>query len=231
MSSVCEMGCWDWPWSHFSVTGGAESSTSCNAFPSTAALTVQMRKNQLNTLKWLLMVDLSSRSEQKLWGETVKRKMSPSKKCHHFDICSLLTFLHCCTRDSHFKCQQAHRSQGGWRGLAVGGYCGRADLIKQQAAAVRPLVPRRPISLPQCEGIKVTECNHCLLSAKWGEWVGMRLSDRPAVACPPCQPYWIMTRQEVARYEPRGAAVRYHGRGYSMRRRGGKVTEMKPVCM
>lgn len=68
-------------------------------------------------------------------GETVKRKMSPSKKCHHFDIGSPLTFLHRCTRDSHFKCQQAHRSQGGE--LA----CGRADLIKQQATTVHPPPP------------------------------------------------------------------------------------------
>lgn len=46
------------------------------------------------------------------------------------------------------------------------------------------------------------------LICQWGEWAGKRLSDRPAVACPPCQLYWIMTRQEVACYEPRGGRRR-----------------------
>lgn len=40
--------------------------------------------------------------------------------------------------------------------VAEGGYCGRADLIKHQAAVVAPSTPHHPISLPQSKGIKVT---------------------------------------------------------------------------
>lgn len=41
------------------------------------------------------------------------------------------------------------------------------------------------------------------LICQWGEWVGMRLSDQPTVACRSYQPYWIMTRQNVGRREQR----------------------------
>lgn len=57
-------------------------------------------------------------SEQHLYRETVKRKMSPLVKCHHHDICSLLTFLHSYMTDSHFECQKAHRI---WWGSGTAG--------------------------------------------------------------------------------------------------------------
>lgn len=98
--------------------------------PQRMLLQREMTMHQSNTLK----ENLKMSSE----GETEKRKTLQHKKCHHFDIDCLLTFFHCCTRDSHFKCQQAHRVEGGVSG---GGYCGRADLIKQQAATVHTKTP------------------------------------------------------------------------------------------
>ena len=169
-----------------------------------------------------------------LWAESSegtrrKEKTSPPMKCHHFDIGSLLTFLHCCMRDSHFKCQQAHGSRGGsWQ---RGGDCGRADLIKRQA----PLSPRHPPRhLSSTErGNKSDRVQSLSLICQWGEWVGMGLSDRPAVAClPPCQPYWIMTWQEVACYEPRRGRGEIPRGGDSVRGGGGgNVAEMKPGWM
>lgn len=137
-------------------------------------------------------------------GETVKRKMSPSKKCHHFDIGSPLAFLHRCTRDSHFKCQQAHRSQGGGVGVREGWF----DQAAGDHSSLPPLRSSPPHLSSTERGNKSDRVQSLSLICQWGEWAGKRLSDRPAVACPPCQLYWIMTRQEVACYEPRGGRRR-----------------------
>lgn len=150
-----------------------------------------MTKNQLNTFKengknvfWWLNYLLPRANAQ-------KRKMSAPKKCHHFNISGLLTFLHSCMRDSHFKCQQAHSSQ---RGEAMeGGYCRRADLIKRQAAIVAPPHSSPPHLSSTERGNKSDRVQSLSLICQWGEWGGMRLSDQPAVVCLPCQPYWIMT--------------------------------------
>lgn len=110
---------------------------------------------------------------------------------------------------------------------------GRADSIKRQAA--RDHTPPPPSPLPTIhlssteQGNKSDRVQSLSLMCQWGEWVRMRLSDRPAVVGLPCQPYWIMTWQEVACYEPCGATGRYHRRGFRMSQRGRKVAEMKPV--
>lgn len=167
--------------------------------------------------------------EQKLWGETVKSKTSPAKKCHHFDIGSFLTFsiaaweIHISNASRHTGVEGGAGRGGilqeGWFDQAAGGYTSPPSLLA---------IP----SLFHSErGNKSDRVQSLSLICQWGEWVGMRLSDRPAAVCLPCQPYWIMTRQEVARYESRRATARYHGHRFSMRRRGRKAAEMKPVCM
>lgn len=81
---------------------------------------------------------------------------------------------------------------------------GRPDLIKAATVGPPPPAPSTAPSLFHQRGNKSDRVQSLSLICQWGEWVGMRLSERPAAARPPCQPYWIMTRQEVACYEPHG---------------------------
>lgn len=80
-----------------------------------------------------------------------------------------------------FTFQMPAGTQESRGGLAVEGYCRRADLIKRQAATVRP--PRSsPPHLSSTErGNKSDRVQSLSLICQWGEWVGMRLSDRSAV--------------------------------------------------
>lgn len=98
--------------------------------------------------------------------------------------------------------EERERVGGGWFDQAAGGYT---------LPPTHPLLHPRslPPHLSSTErGNKSDRVQSLSLICQWGEWVGMRLSDRPAVAC---QPYWIMTWQEAARYEPHTAVARYGG--------------------
>lgn len=83
---------------------------------------------------------------------------------------------------SHFKCQQARWSREGMGGLTEGGYWGRADLIKHQAATLHPPFSSHfsPPHLSSTErGNKSDRVQSLSLICQWEEWVGMRLSGRP----------------------------------------------------
>lgn len=106
--------------------------------------------------------------KQKLYGETVKRF------CHwrNATIMTTAAFSHFTTAAWHIHITNASKHTGA-EGFRWGGYCKRVDLIKQQAATVWPPPTLPPVfqSLPPLP-----------LIFKWGEWVGMRLSDQLALA-------------------------------------------------
>lgn len=159
------------------------------------------------------------------------------ERCRHLRNATILTsaalsLFSTAAREIHISNASRHTGVKGGE-LA----CGRADLIKQQATTVRSphFAPRRLISLPQSEGIKVTECNHCLLSAneengQGRDWVTGRLWRVRRVNF---IELWLGRKWHVMRRAgaAAAAAARYHGRGFSRREATGRKSSRNETCL
>ena len=158
-----------------------------------------------NSFWWLnnLMLGAKSSGGGRPWKE----------RCRHLRNATILTsaalsLFSTAAREIHISNASRHTGVkgGSWR---AGGLIWSSS--RRPQFTPRPRLRSSPPHLSSTErGNKSDRVQSLSLICQWGEWAGRRLSDRPAVACPPCQLYWIMTRQEVACYEPREGRRRRH---------------------
>lgn len=132
------------------------------------------------------------------------------ERCRHLRNATILTsaalsLFSTAAREIHISNASRHT---GVKGGGVGVREGWFDQAAGDHSSLPPLRSLPPHLSSTERGNKSDRVQSLSLICQWGEWAGKRLSDRPAVACPPCQLYWIMTRQEVACYEPRGGRRR-----------------------